>query len=95
MYMPESKRRFGYYVLPLLVGDRFVGRFDIRNIRDKGALHIKASFLERKVEAEEVAHKAFGELSNLAQFLGAQEIRIDRKGNFSLQLKKVSWPLSK
>ena len=95
MYMPESKRRFGYYVLPLLVGDRFVGRFDIRNIRDKGALHIKASFLERKVEAEDIAHKVFGELANLAQFLGAQEIRIDRKGNFSLQLKKASWPLSK
>ena len=32
MYTPESKRRFGYYVLPLLIDDRFVGRFDIRNI---------------------------------------------------------------
>ena len=47
MYMPESKRRFGYYVLPLLIGDRFVGRFDIRNIRDKRTLHVKASFLKR------------------------------------------------
>ena len=95
MYMPESKRQFGYYVLPLMVGDRFVGRFDIRNIRDKSTLHIKASFFESKAEAQDIAQKAFAELANLAQFLGAQEIRIDRKGNFSLQLKKASHPLSK
>ena len=95
MYMPESKRRFGYYVLPLLVGDRFVGRFDIRNIRDESALQIKASFSERKAEAQDTAQKAYAELANLAQFLGAQEIRIDRKGNFSLQMKKASRPLRK
>ena len=95
MYMPESKRRFGYYVLPLLVGDRFVGRFDIRNIRDESTLQIKASFSERKAEAQDTAQKAYAELANLAQFLGAQEIRIDRKGNFSLQMKKASRPLRK
>ena len=63
MYTPESKRRFGYYVLPLLIDDRFVGRFDIRNIRDKRTLHVKASFLEKGVEAGDIAQKAFDELA--------------------------------
>ncbi len=89
MYTPESKRRFGYYVLPLLIGDRFVGRFDIRNIRDKRTLHVKASFLEKGVEAGDIAQKAFDELANLAKFLEAQEVKIDRKGNFSVYLKKL------
>ena len=90
MYTPESKRRFGYYVLPLLIGDRFVGRFDIRNIRDKRTLHVKASFLEKGVEAGDIAQKAFDELANLAKFLEAQEVKIDRKGNFSVYLKKLA-----
>ena len=90
MYTPESKRRFGYYVLPLLIDDRFVGRFDIRNIRDKRTLHVKASFLEKGIEAGDIAQKAFDELANLAKFLEAQEVKIDRKGNFSVYLKKLA-----
>ncbi|MCI8626261.1 MAG: hypothetical protein HFI40_08300 [Lachnospiraceae bacterium] len=29
MYTPASKRKFGYYVLPILYGERFVGRIEI------------------------------------------------------------------
>ena len=89
IYMPKPKRQFGYYVLPLLAGDRFVGRFDIKNIRDQKILHIKASFVEAGVNKGELAEKAIQELADLARFLGVEKIQIERKGNFAAELKKV------
>ena len=93
IYIPETKRQYGYYVLPLLVDDRFVGRFDIKNIRDQKILHIKASFAEKGINKGEVAEKASKELIALARFLGAEKIQIEKKGNFASELKKVKLPL--
>jgi hypothetical protein len=40
VYVPEAKRRYGYYVLPILFGDRIVGRIEPRMDREKGRLSI-------------------------------------------------------
>ncbi len=40
VYVPEHKRRWGYYVLPILFGDRLVGRFEPRLERSSGVLRI-------------------------------------------------------
>jgi uncharacterized protein YcaQ len=40
VYTPEHKRRWGYYVIPILYGDRFVGRFEPRFDRATGTLRI-------------------------------------------------------
>jgi uncharacterized protein YcaQ len=40
VYVPEARRRWGYYVLPLLYGDRLVGRIEPRIERKTGALRI-------------------------------------------------------
>ena len=40
VYVPEAKRRWGYYVLPILYGDRLVGRIEPRLDRREGALRI-------------------------------------------------------
>ncbi len=42
VYKPQPQRRFGYYVLPLLVGDRMAGRADVKAERTTGVLRIKA-----------------------------------------------------
>ena len=41
VYKREHERRYGYYVLPLLLGDRFAGRADLKADRGRGALVIK------------------------------------------------------
>ncbi|WFR54881.1 crosslink repair DNA glycosylase YcaQ family protein [Anaerocolumna sp. AGMB13025] len=46
IYTPESERRFGYYVLPILSGDRFIGRIEIINNRKIRCLQIKNIWLE-------------------------------------------------
>jgi uncharacterized protein YcaQ len=40
MYVPQAKREYGYYVLPLLAGDEVVGRAEPRFDRKTGALEL-------------------------------------------------------
>jgi len=50
IYVPEAKRRWGYYVFPLLENDRLIGRIDMRADRIREALVVKRLWLEPKVK---------------------------------------------
>ena len=39
-FFPPAKRRWGYYVLPIVFGDRFVGRIEPRIDRDRGCVEV-------------------------------------------------------
>jgi uncharacterized protein YcaQ len=47
VYVPEAKRKWGYYVLPLWFGDRFVGRIEPRIERKDGVVRIIGLWFER------------------------------------------------
>lgn len=84
IYTPKDERRFGYYVLPLLVNERVVGRFDLKTRRDERVLHVLGSFVEDGVDAAEIAPIARAELERLATFVGADDLRVERRGNLRL-----------
>ncbi|MFT5399764.1 MAG: hypothetical protein ACI822_001694 [Gammaproteobacteria bacterium] len=51
-YVPEPKRQFGYFCLPLLYRDKLVGRLDCKVHRKHQCLEIKAEHIEKTVDAE-------------------------------------------
>jgi len=46
MYVPKTKRKYGYYVLPILQGDRIVGRIDLKRDRLSRSLHVTETWWE-------------------------------------------------
>ena len=59
-YTPERKRRYGYFVLPILQRGRLIGRLDAKAHRGDGAFEIKALYLEPGVD---VAAEVVGDLA--------------------------------
>jgi uncharacterized protein YcaQ len=76
IYVPKAKRQYGYYVLPLLHGDRLVGRIDPRMDRKTGILHLNALYAEPDAPRDPATTQAITQtITDLATFLGATEIR--------------------
>lgn len=74
-FVPEPKRQFGYFVLPILEGERLVGRLDPKLHRAKGQLEIKGLWWEAGIKATKARQRGLEEaLQRLATFLGASEI---------------------
>ena len=76
VYKPASQRTFGYYTIPLLWGDRFVGRFDSKLDRTTNTFVILGLWLENKSLGN---NEAFAEawtqgFARFVTFLGASKI---------------------
>jgi len=71
IYVPKAKRRYGYFVMPVLAGDELVGRIDPEFDRASGRLVVNAVYPEpgRKLRVDEP-------LTSLAEFLGATAVDV-------------------
>lgn len=73
MYKPAAERRWGYFALPILSGDRLVGKLDA--IADRKASVLRVNAIHQDVPFTRTTGKAVrGELENLAQWLGLADI---------------------
>jgi hypothetical protein len=78
VYTPQAKRRCGYYVLPVLRGDRLIGRVDPKLDRKTGTLTLASVSLEPGVETDAVAEPLAERLRAFATFLGAERVTVER-----------------
>ncbi|CAL9394426.1 hypothetical protein SUDANB121_01334 [Nocardiopsis dassonvillei] len=74
MYTPRARRRFGYYVLPVLHGDRLVGRVAARADRRRGVLELEGVYAEEWVADEAAAPGLAEALGDLAGFTGVGSV---------------------
>jgi Uncharacterized protein conserved in bacteria len=73
IFVPEPKRQYGYYVFPLLEGDRMIGRIDMKADRKAGTLDVRRLWLERGIRASRGRlEKLEAELLRVGRFAGAE-----------------------
>ncbi len=73
-YLPESRREFGYFCLPILYRDRFVGRVDCKAHRATRMLEIKSLHLEQRMD-DAFSDIFQQEMHAFAAFNGCDQIR--------------------
>ena len=75
IWVPPEKRKYGYYVLPLVEGRRFTGRVDAKLERSEGALRVLGLWWERGVGRSSTRlARLHRELERLARFLGVDHV---------------------
>jgi uncharacterized protein YcaQ len=76
-FVPGPKRQYGYYVLPILEGDRLVGRLDPKFERREGVLKIHQVYWEPDVRLTRSRRKNLeAAVESLARLVGAERIAL-------------------
>ena len=86
IYVPAAKRKHGYYVMPVVHGDRIIGRIDPKMDRKKKRLRINAAYLEPGIKADPgLTGEVIGAINRLGAFAGATGVEYAGKA-------KAAWP---
>lgn len=79
VYTPEAKRKYGYFTLPILHGNRMVGRLDPKAHRAQGRFEVKAIHLESGVVIDDgLVHGLAGAIRDFADWHVTPQVEIGR-----------------
>jgi uncharacterized protein YcaQ len=87
-YLPASRRVYGYFVMPFLLGEELVARVDVKSDRRQQVLRVQSAWLEPGAEHDAVRSPLAQELRQLATWLGFDDliVRLDGPGELTAAL---------
>ena len=87
IYVPASKRVYGYYVLPVLDGEQLAARLDLKTDRAAGALRVLGAYAEPGVDRDPLAERLRPHLAELARFVEVGEVDYGSRGDLAAALR--------
>jgi uncharacterized protein len=87
VYVPGPKRRYGYYVFPVLLGDQLVARVDLKADRKNSSLQVLGVWSEPGHPASEIAVPIRHELDRLRRWLHLSDLTIRPNGDLAPALR--------
>jgi uncharacterized protein YcaQ len=86
IYVPEPKRIFGYYSLPLLHNGNLIARLDLKSNRQEKTLMVRSSWAEESSKLKFPTAAVSKHLAQIANWQGLGSIQVAGKGNVALEL---------
>jgi uncharacterized protein len=86
IFVPRAQRRYGFYVLPFLLGDRLSARVDLKADRQRRRLQVLGAWLEPRTHPGPVAQALAAELRQIAEWLELDAVAVERRGDLARRL---------
>jgi uncharacterized protein YcaQ len=93
-YVPAEQRRYGYFVMPFVLGDTVVARADVKADRRAGVVRVPAAFPEPAVDPSRIAGPLLDELRALTAWLDLDGIVADGDGALDHALRRAAGGVS-
>ncbi|OBG37531.1 hypothetical protein A5672_17945 [Mycobacterium alsense] len=90
IYTPAAKRRYGYYVWPLLMDGELAARVDLKADRAADSLRVVGAFAEPGRPRARVAAGLAGELESMASWLGLGGFSVADRGDLAAELRRAA-----
>ncbi|MGH7710160.1 MAG: winged helix-turn-helix domain-containing protein, partial [Gemmatimonadaceae bacterium] len=89
LYTPATKRVYGYYVFPFVLGNTLVARCDLKADRQRRVLMVQSAFLESGQSARRVAPHLAAELRLMQTWLELDRLEVAERGDLAAQLRRA------